>query len=70
MDDPDLRQDYEKERKEVSRYDQTLCTGYNWEWNDKEKKCEIDDLDERTDYEDTLCNDPADTILYCDPSFA
>jgi hypothetical protein len=30
----------------------------------------IEDDEERTAYEDYLCDDPADTILYCDPSFA
>ncbi len=64
IDDPDLRQEYEKERIEISRYDQALCPGYGGEWNDEEKKCEIEDLEEKTAYEDTLCDDPADSILY------
>ena len=64
IDNPDLKQKYEKERKEFSRVDQALCPGYSWEWNNKEKKCEIEDLENRTAYEDTLCDDPVDSILY------
>jgi hypothetical protein len=64
IDNPDLKQEYEKERKEFSRFDQALCPGYGGEWNNKEKECEIEDLEERTAYEDTLCDDPADSILY------
>jgi hypothetical protein len=70
IDDPELKKEYEKEQKENSRFDKLICPRYGGEWNDKEKKCEIEDLEERTAYEDYLCDDPADTILYCDPSFA
>ncbi|MGB9169306.1 MAG: hypothetical protein WCB31_10305, partial [Nitrososphaeraceae archaeon] len=70
IDDPDQRNEYEKERTEMSRYDQALCPNYGGIWNDEEKTCEIEDLEEKTAYEDTLCDEPADTILYCGPRFA
>lgn len=41
-----------------------LCPDYNGEWNDDKNKCEIDDDDDRTEYEDALCDDPEDSEKY------
>ncbi len=70
IDDPDKRKEYEKKRTEISRYDQALCPNYGGKWNADKEKCEIEDDVERTAYEDALCDDPADTILYCGSRYA
>jgi hypothetical protein len=41
-----------------------LCPDYSGEWNDDKNECEIDDDDERTEYEDALCDDPEDSKKY------
>ena len=41
-----------------------LCPYYNGEWNDDKNQCEIDDDDERTEYEDALCDNQEDSKKY------
>jgi hypothetical protein len=38
--------------------DEEICSNYDGEWNDNKNKCEIEDNEERADYEDALCDDP------------
>jgi hypothetical protein len=39
-----------------------LCSQYDGEWNNG--KCKIKNEDDKTDYEDELCDDPKDTKKY------
>jgi hypothetical protein len=39
-----------------------LCSQYDGEWNNG--KCKIKNDDDKTDYEDELCDDPKDTEKY------
>jgi len=46
------------------------CKDYGGEWNDKKGECEIEDDEERTYYEDDVCDDPDDSLRYpkvCQP---
>ena len=39
-----------------------LCSQYDGEWNNG--KCKLKNNDDKTDYEDELCDDPKDTEKY------
>jgi hypothetical protein len=46
------------------------CKDYGGEWDDDKEKCEIEDDEERTYYEDDVCDDPDDSLRYpkvCQP---
>ena len=58
--------DDNKEENKPKEY----CKDYGGEWNDDKEKCEIEDEEERTYYEDDVCDDPADSLRYpkvCQP---
>jgi len=41
-----------------------FCKDYGGEWNEGKEKCEIEDDEERTYYEDDVCDDPDDSLRY------
>lgn len=46
------------------------CKDYEGKWNDDKEKCEIEDDEERTYYEDDVCDDLDDSLRYpkvCQP---
>ena len=62
----DKNNDDNKEENKPKEY----CKEYEGEWDDNKEKCEIEDEDERTYYEDDVCDDPDDSLRYpkvCQP---
>jgi len=60
------KNDDNKEQNKPKEY----CKDYGGEWNDDKEKCEIEDDEERTYYEDDVCDDPNDSLRYpkvCQP---
>jgi hypothetical protein len=52
--------DDKKEKNKPKEY----CKDYGGEWNDDKEKCEIEGDEERTYYEDDVCDDPDDSDRY------
>ncbi len=62
----DKDDDNSKEENKPKEY----CKDYGGEWNNNKAKCEIEDDEERTYYEDDVCDDPDDSLRYpkvCQP---
>ena len=52
------------EGKEKYNLPKKACPNYGGEWNDKKEICQIEDDEEKTAYEDYVCEEPEDSDRY------